>query len=108
VIALDCTRVHLIALDCTLWLTTSHAPLSPQVRGLSRQSGLLLLSPQWILFEPEAEELPNKEEELAPSGFTSWARDGEPDASEVGLIATDCLPNEPDASEVRLIATDCH
>ena len=73
-----------IALDCTVWLTTSHAPLSPQVRGLSRQSGLLLLSPQWILFEPEAEELPNKEEELAPS----WARDGEPDASEVRLIAS--------------------
>jgi len=65
-------------------------PAVLQVRGLSRQSGLLLLSPQWILFEPEAEELPNKEEELAPSGFTSWARDGEPDASEVGLIATDC------------------
>jgi hypothetical protein len=83
-------------------------PAVLQVRGLSRQSGLLLLSPQWILFEPEAEELPNKEEELAPSGFTSWARDGEPDASEVRLIATDCLPNEPDASEVRLIATDCH
>ena len=58
-------------------------PAVLQVRGLSRQSGLLLLSPQWILFEPEEEELPNMEEELAPSGFTSWARDGEPDASEV-------------------------
>ena len=55
-----------------------------QVRGLSRQSGLLLLSHQWILFEPEEEELPNQEEELAPAGLaSSWARDGEPDASEV-------------------------